>query len=45
MNKNTVNLVVTDSITNMKAVLKQTFGKDKHLLCFAHTLNLVKTYT
>ncbi|XP_025207175.1 zinc finger BED domain-containing protein 6-like [Melanaphis sacchari] len=41
--KNQVILVVTDSGANIKHAVYNFFGKDKHLPCFAHTLNLVPT--
>lgn len=39
--KHKVVTVVTDSGANILSAVKNTFGVDKHLPCFAHTLNLV----
>lgn len=39
--KDQVFLVVTDSGCNIKNAVYNYFGKEKHLPCFAHTLNLV----
>jgi len=39
--KNQIILVVTDNGVNIKNAVCNFFGKDKHLPCFAHTLNLV----
>jgi len=39
--KDQVVTVVTDSGANILSAVKTTFGHDKHLPCFAHTLNLV----
>lgn len=41
INKQQVVTVVTDSGANILSAVKTTFGNDKHLPCFAHTLNLV----
>lgn len=41
INKQQVITVVTDSGPNILSAVKTTFGNDKHLPCFAHTLNLV----
>lgn len=38
---NTIFLVVTDNDANILTAIKNTFGRDKQLPCFAHTLNLV----
>lgn len=38
---NKIFLVVTDNGANILTAIKNTFGRDKHLPCFAHTLNLV----
>lgn len=34
-------MVITDNGANILTAIKNTFGRDKHLPCFAHTLNLV----
>lgn len=39
--KDQVFLVVTDNGCNIKSDVCNYFGKEKHLPCFAHTLNLV----
>jgi len=39
--KDKVVTVVTDSGANILSAVKTTFGHDKHLPCFAHTLDLV----
>lgn len=39
--KDQVVTVVTDSGANILSAVKTIFGNDKHLPCFAHTLNLV----
>lgn len=39
--KGQVLTVVTDNGSNILNAVKKTFGKKKHLPCFAHTLNLV----
>jgi len=41
IDKHQVFLVVTDNGANIKNAVYECFGKDKHLPCFAHTLNLV----
>lgn len=33
--------MVSDSASNMSKAIADTFGKEKHLPCFAHTVNLV----
>jgi len=35
--------IVSDNATNIKKAIIEAFGTDKHLPCFAHTLNLVPT--
>lgn len=39
--KRQIFLVVTDNGANIKSAVSTCFGKDKHLPCFAHTINLV----
>ncbi|KAL4123342.1 hypothetical protein QTP88_015539 [Uroleucon formosanum] len=39
--KNQVFTVVTDNGANILSAVKKTFSQEKHLPCFAHTLNLV----
>jgi len=39
--KRQIFLVVTDNGVNIKSAVSECFGKDKHLPCFAHTINLV----
>lgn len=39
--KDGVFLIVTDNGCNIKSAVYNYFGKEKHLPCFAHTLNLV----
>ncbi|XP_023211757.1 zinc finger BED domain-containing protein 1-like [Centruroides sculpturatus] len=39
--KHQVMAVVTDNGANVSKAVKDLFGRDKHLRCFAHTLNLV----
>lgn len=34
-------VVVSDNATNIKKAIIDAFGANKHLSCFAHTLNLV----
>lgn len=41
INKDSIVVVVSDSGANIKKAIKDAFGVDKHLSCFAHTLNLV----
>jgi hypothetical protein len=41
INKNSIVVVVSDSGANIKKAVKDAFGAEKHLSCFAHTLNLV----
>lgn len=41
IDKRKIFLVVTDNGSNIKNIVYECFGKDKHLPCFAHTLNLV----
>lgn len=41
INKDYVMAVVTDNASNMVKAVELTFGKKKHIPCFAHTLNLV----
>lgn len=41
INKSQIFLVVTDNGANIKNAIYTCFGKNKHLPCFAHTLNLV----
>lgn len=41
ISKEQVLTVVTDNGSNILNAVKKTFGKEKHLPCFAHTLNLV----
>ncbi|XP_024875989.1 zinc finger BED domain-containing protein 1-like [Temnothorax curvispinosus] len=41
--KDNVVAIVTDNAANIVKAVSDTFGKDKHLGCFAHTLNLVAT--
>jgi len=36
---------VTDNANNVVAAVNKVFGKNKHTPCFAHTINLVATYT
>lgn len=36
-------IVVSDNAANMKKVITEAFGSEKHLPCFAHTLNLIPT--
>lgn len=39
--QNQIVAIVTDNAANIVSAVKNTFGKEKHLACFAHTLNLV----
>lgn len=41
INNNAVVAVVTDNGANIVKAMYDTFGKNKHIPCFAHTLNLV----
>lgn len=41
--KENVVAIVTDNAPNIVKAINETFGKGKHILCFAHTLNLVAT--
>lgn len=41
INKNSIVVAVSDNAANIKKAIKDAFGDDKHLACFAHTLNLV----
>lgn len=41
INPDKVVAVVTDSAANMVSAIQTTFGKDKHIPCFAHLINLV----
>ncbi|XP_067211677.1 zinc finger BED domain-containing protein 4-like [Linepithema humile] len=34
-------IVVSDNAANMKKAITEAFGTEKHLACFAHTLNLI----
>lgn len=38
---NKIPVIVTDNAANIVKAVKDTFGENKHLPCFAHTLNLV----
>lgn len=40
---NNIVAIVTDNAPNIVKAINDTFGKGKHLPCFAHTLNLVAT--
>lgn len=37
--------VVTDNAANVVSAVHKTFGKHRHIPCFAHTINLVATHT
>lgn len=41
INEENIVIVVTDSAANMKKAVTEAFGTEKHLPCFAHTLNLI----
>lgn len=41
--KDNIVAIVTDNGANIVKAVNDIFGKNKHLLCFAHTLNLVAT--
>ncbi|XP_076666311.1 E3 SUMO-protein ligase ZBED1-like [Andrena cerasifolii] len=41
INKDSIIIVVSDSAANIKKAIRDAFGVDKHLACFAHSLNLV----
>lgn len=41
INKENIVVVVSDNANNIKKAIVDAFGSDKHLFCFAHTLNLV----
>ena len=41
INKDSIAIVVSDSAANIKKAIRDAFGVDKHLACFAHSLNLV----
>jgi len=38
---NSVVAVITDNASNIKKAIRDTFGRKRHIPCFAHTLNLV----
>ncbi|XP_018374028.1 PREDICTED: zinc finger BED domain-containing protein 4-like [Trachymyrmex cornetzi] len=38
---NSVVAVITDNASNIKKAVRDTFGRKRHIPCFAHTLNLV----
>lgn len=41
--KENIVIVVSDNAVNMKKAIIDAFGAEKHLPCFAHTLNLIPT--
>lgn len=43
INEKQITAVITDNGLNIVGASKEAFGSDKHLPCFAHTLNLVVT--
>lgn len=40
INANSVVAVITDNASNIVKAIRDTFGHERHLACFAHTLNL-----
>lgn len=45
VDKDKIVVMVTDNGANIVKAVNDTLGSNKHLLCFAHTLNLVATHT
>lgn len=43
MYKENVIIIVSDNAANIKKAITEAFGTEKHLPCFAHTLNLIPT--
>lgn len=41
INPDNIFIVVSDNASNMKKAITEAFGVEKHLPCFAHTLNLI----
>lgn len=41
INTENIVIVVSDNAMNMKKAIIEAFGTEKHLPCFAHTLNLI----